>query len=251
MSALWAYLENLSAVREGEVVALSPEEARHVQTRRLRVGDPVVLFDGRGRTADGEIESILKKETIVRANAVREEPDSNSEFVLATAIPKGDRLSTMLQMLSQLGIVRWRPLVLEDSAVRKLDSDAARLRRILIESCKVARRPWALEIAAPAGLPEAIAEASGPIFFGDREGEGGCLDPLASLLVIGPEAGLTDRERAALRKAGAHPRSFGPHNLRIETAAIAGATAHHLSRSSSPASSLTPLETGSEPRTRP
>jgi 16S rRNA (uracil1498-N3)-methyltransferase len=235
VSALWAYLESLSEVREGEVLVLSSEEARHVQTRRLRMGDPIVLFDGRGHVADGQIESIRKKETLVRTDGPRKEPESTSEFVLATAIPKGDRLSTMLQMLSQLGVVRWRPLVFDDSAMRKLDSDGARLRRILIESCKVARRSWALEISSPIGLDEAIADASGPIFFGDREGEAGGLDPLASLLVIGPEAGLTERERTVLRDAGASPRSLGPHNLRIETAAIAGATAHHLSRAGRPA----------------
>ena len=77
--------------------------------------------------------------------------------VIASAVPKGDRLSTMLQMLSQLGVRVWQPLVLEHSVVRRVDPEAARLRRILVESAKLARRPWLLEIRPPLGLDALLA----------------------------------------------------------------------------------------------
>jgi 16S rRNA (uracil1498-N3)-methyltransferase len=227
VSELWAYVEELA---NSGGVELSAEEARHVATRRLRVGDSVVVFDGRGRLANARLESIAKRRTVVEVEKIREEPRLNSGFVLASAIPKGDRLSTMLQMLSQLGLESWRPLILKESAVRKFDPQASRVQRILIESCKVARRAWALDVLAPVELAEVLDSVRGSIFYGDREGEALPLDPQASLLLIGPEAGFVEDETRMIRAAGGAPRSFASHNLRIETAAIAGAVARHLAR---------------------
>jgi len=227
VSRLWAFTE---ALGEPGGIVLSPDEARHVATRRLQVGDALVLFDGRGRVAEARLASITRRETRVEVEEIRERPRLDAGFVLASAIPKGDRLSTMLQMLSQLGIETWQPLQLADSSVRTLDPTAKRLHRIVIESCKVARRAWALEVRAPIDLAGALASASGPIFFGDREGEVASLDSEASLLLIGPEAGFNAAERQRILEAKGQPRSFASHNLRIETAAIAGAVAHHLAR---------------------
>lgn len=227
MSELWVYVEELS---EPGRLELSPDEARHLATRRLRVGDGLVVFDGAGQLADARLESMAKRRTVIEVGAIRSQPRLDSGIVLASAIPKGDRLSTMLQMLTQLGIDTWQPLVLADSAVRELDPAAARLRRILIESCKVARRAWSLDIREPIDLASALASTAGPICFGDREGEARPLDPETALLLIGPEAGFSETERRAILAANAQPRCFAPHNLRIETAVIAGAVAYHFAR---------------------
>lgn len=239
MSELWCHVEVLQG--PGRVV-LAAEEARHVVSRRLRVGETLVVFDGRGRVAEARIESMTKRAVELEVAVPREVDRPGSGFVLASAIPKGDRLSTMLQMLSQLGVETWQPLLLEESAVRKLDPEAPRLQRILIESCKVARRPHAMHVLPPTGLGEALAAASGSIWFGDRlagsqsdasndsasEPGGVGLAADAGLLLIGPEAGFSDSERASILAAGGRPCAFAPHNLRIETAAIAGAVAYHL-----------------------
>jgi 16S rRNA (uracil1498-N3)-methyltransferase len=228
MSQLWAFVEDL--VGSGPI-ALSPDEARHVAARRLRVGDRIVVFDGRGRTADTEIETISKKSVSLVAGAVRETPRPTSGFVLASAIPKGDRLSTMLQMLSQLGLEIWQPLLLDDSAIRRLDSESNRLGRILVESAKVARRPWLLELRPAHSLEEVLADlpSGAAIFFGDREGAAvGITAAGPALVLIGPEAGFSERERGLLKQANALPRRFAPHNLRIETAAVAAVVAANL-----------------------
>ena len=94
----------------------------------------------------------------------------------------------------------------------------------------MARRSWALEVLPPSRLEGVLSAVEGRIFYGDREGEGLPLDPDAALLLIGPEAGFSDDELGSIRAAGGEPRSFSSNNLRIETAAIAGAVAHHLAR---------------------
>lgn len=228
MSECWVFIEELAGSCS---VTLAPDEARHLVARRLRVGDPLVVFDGLGHTAPARIESLGKPSTRVRVDAIVEVARPDSTFVLASAIPKGDRLSTMLQMLTQLGLVSWQPLVLEDSAVREFDPNSKRLVRILIESCKVSRRPWRLDVRDPCSLEQVLARRSseGPIYFGDREGESVGFDARAGTVLIGPEAGFSESERQLLRDVGAQSRSFGVHNLRIETAAAA-AVALHLAR---------------------
>ena len=229
MSNLWALAQDLD---EPGVYMLDADESRHVTTRRLRVGDWLVLFDGAGRRAEAQIEATRKKSVEVRVDSVERVPAPVSRCVVATAIPKGDRLSTMLQMLTQLGVTDWQPLVLQDSAVRSLDPEAKRLRRILVESAKVARRPWLLSVAAPRELDAVLADRDGadvgPIYFGDREGSGGGFEPGADLVLIGPEAGFTESERERMLQKGALPCAFSPHNLRIEVAAISAAVALNL-----------------------
>lgn len=227
MSLLWIFLESLSGP---EVVTLEPDEARHVAARRLRAGDPIVAFDGAGRTAAARIETLARRTIEIRIDRVAETPEPDDRWILATAIPKGERLATMWQMLVQLGVPVWQPIVFADSAVRELDVRSPRLRRILIESAKLARRPWLMEVAAPCRLDALLASpdlrAGGEaICYGDREGEQVGIPPGAPLVVIGPEAGLCADEIAELKAVGARACTLGMHNLRIETAAVAAAAA--------------------------
>lgn len=228
MSEFWAYADLLPD--EGPL-ALSPEESRHVSARRLRVGDALVAFDGRGKLGKARLESASKREAVVCVEEIREQPRGDAGFILASAIPKGDRLSSMLPMLSQLGLQTWQPLVLEESVAMRLDPSAPRLRRILIESAKVARRPWLLAVEVPCSLADAIARHGerGPIRFGDREGAPAGRSGDAGLMAIGPEAGFSAAEHALLRSSGAEAICLAPYNLRIETAAVAAAAVHVIS----------------------
>ena len=219
MSVFWAFSEEDVTVGER---ALSGDESRHLGARRLRPGDPLVVFDGRGGTGDARLVEATKRAARVEIGSVEHVSAPSEGPVIASAIPKGDRLSTMLQMLSQLGARVWQPLVLEHSVVRRVDPEAARLRRILVESAKLARRPWLLEVRSPLGLEALLAEPRrGAACYGDREGATGPLPAECDLVVIGPEAGFSEGEREALARSDVRPAAFAPHNLRIETAAIA------------------------------
>ena len=227
MSLLWLFLESISGPA---VVALAPDEARHVAARRLRVGDAIIAFDGAGRTADARIETLARRTIEIRIDRVVEAPPPADPWILATAIPKGERLATMLQMLVQLGVPVWQPIAFADSVIRDLDVHSPRLRRILIESAKLARRPWLMEIGDPRPLAALLDSPDrragvGALCFGDREGEEVGIPPGASLVVIGPEAGLCPDEIGRLKAIGARACALGMHNMRIETAAVAAAAA--------------------------
>ena len=62
-------------------------------------------------------------------------------------------------------------------------------------------------------------------------GEAAGIGRAVAVIAIGPEAGFSARELDRLRGAGARARAFGPHNLRIETAAVAAAVARFVAAS--------------------
>ncbi|MEM9177339.1 MAG: RsmE family RNA methyltransferase [Myxococcota bacterium] len=228
MSVFWAYTE--SPLTTGPC-DLSADEARHLGARRLRPGGALVVFDGEGGVGEARLVEASKRSARVEVVSVDHAPRPAAGPVLASAIPKGDRLSTMLQMLSQLGARVWQPLVLEHSVVRSVDPTSARLQRILVESAKVARRPWLLEVRPAIGLDRLLADArSAPAFYGDRQGAAGPLPAAAGLVVIGPEAGFSEGEHEDLSRAAVLPAAFSAHNLRIETAAIAAAVSTFAGR---------------------
>jgi 16S rRNA (uracil1498-N3)-methyltransferase len=57
-----------------------------------------------------------------------------------------------------------------------------------------------------------------PVVEGFREGP--------ALILVGPEGGFTEEERAFVRAAGAFAISLGPRILRAETAALAALSAY-------------------------
>ncbi|MEE8165440.1 MAG: RNA methyltransferase PUA domain-containing protein, partial [Myxococcota bacterium] len=104
MSQFWAWVEDLAASGPYE---LSSEEVRHAASRRLRVGDELVVFDAKGRLASARVEGLGRGSTRLEVGAIRTVPSPNSGFGLAPAIPTAQRLSTMLQMWTQLGLEIW------------------------------------------------------------------------------------------------------------------------------------------------
>lgn len=222
MSLLWVFVEDLSSQVH---ISLSADESRHVAARRLKSGDRVVAFDGAGTTAFARIAVVGRRGVELERDEVAFTPRPVGDWLLATAIPKAERLATLLPMLTQLGVGCWQPLALDDSVVRTLDPEAARFRRILVESAKLARRPWLLDVRPACDLEAVLREgASRPfVCFGDRDGDEAGIPAAASLVVIGPEAGFSEREHRRLVEIGARACSLSPFNLRIETAAIAAA----------------------------
>jgi len=228
MSQLWVWIETLAEVGVQE---LTVDEARHVISRRLRVGDSLTVFDAQGKTACANVTALVRKSVEVDVGPIDFATEPHSGFRLATAIPKGERLSAMLQMWTQLGLEVWQPLICEDSAIRKLDPDSSRLRRILIEGCKVARRPWAMRILPPLELEAALGsrDPETPLYYADQSGVRVCFGSEVGWVFVGPEAGFRRAEIERLESAGAKPLSLGPYNLRIETAGVAAMAVFNVS----------------------
>jgi 16S rRNA (uracil1498-N3)-methyltransferase len=199
---------------------LDPEEAHHVRSvLRLAVGDRVRVADGAGLVGEGALAAVGKQAVTVICDTAAPVPEAAASLLtVAVAPPKGDRWCDLIRALSELGVGRVVPLDCDRGA--REAGTGQRLQRIARESLKQSNR----------GRLLAMGDAMRP---GDLRGHLVLCDPggaparpgpaTATTLVVGPEGGFTDRERAALHAAGAVAVRLASGILRIETAAAAAA----------------------------
>src|ERR1700727_971629 len=102
-------------------------ENHSVRVLRLRVGDTLTLFDGRGGEYGGRIEE-MRRDTV--QVSVREHRDDEREspfhLTLAQGISRGERMDWVVQKATELGVSRIAPLFTERSMVRLDEKQAAR-----------------------------------------------------------------------------------------------------------------------------
>lgn len=189
------------------------DEDRHHLTRvlRLRTGDPLTLGDGRGRWRTAVMGPELTSLATVLATE-RLEPAITVGFALV----KGDRPELIVQKLTELGVDRISPFRAERSVVRWDDDRAAkaigRMRAVARNAAMQCHRPWLPVVDDVVDFHVLAAEPGAA-----RADRGGVPPSLAhSPLLVGPEGGWSDAERAVDLPAVA----LGDHVLRAETAAF-------------------------------
>jgi 16S rRNA (uracil1498-N3)-methyltransferase len=210
----------------GELVRLSRDETTHARARRAGPGAEVVLVDGSGAEAHGRLERFDRSGAEVRIEFLRPAPsDAASALRLLVAAVRVERLAWIAEKATELGATA---IVLVASArtqsFRAAPSLRSRLERIVREAAKqsdLARWP---AIEGPRALSEALrSEASRHRLLLDAEGEPfpDALAPGAASLLVGPEGGWTDAERAAAASEGWLAAALPAGKLRAETAAVA------------------------------
>ncbi len=213
----------------GTWTALEPDAEGHARVLRLREGERVVLFDGRGRRA----EATLKARDGRAGAEITSEPThvSAPRLTLVQAVPKGDKLDDVVRMATEIGVSAIHLALTERCVARprgeRADRQVARLARIAWAAAAQAEQAWVPDVLAPSTLDEVVARAplaaarvlaaprtGSPIgSLGPRELEGG------AWLLVGPEGGLTPEEEATLVRAGWRAVSLATGVLRTETAA--------------------------------
>ena len=225
MAAPRFLIESLPA--EGEVAWLDRDEARHaVGSRRLGEGDPVELVDGRGGVATARLGRDRDHAGNLGAVVaeVRRFPRPEPSIHAAAAVPKGDRLGTMLDAVGELAVNSFTPLDCDHSVTPAAKVAGERAGRILAEALKQSRGAWLTELRPerdPAAFVKAAVEAGQRAVVLDPRGR-----PLAQAvagadavaLVAGPEGGFSEAELRAMHEAGAVPASLGCTVLRVELA---------------------------------
>ncbi|NOY16327.1 MAG: 16S rRNA (uracil(1498)-N(3))-methyltransferase [Gammaproteobacteria bacterium] len=210
---------------ENSLITLSGKEAWHaLAVRRLNVGDPIRLIDGKGNVAWASVENQQGRNTAsIRVGDVSYFLPQVPSIILATAVAKGDRQTIMLDMATQLGISAWQPLLCQRSVSKVGKNSTDRWRRICLEACKQSGSAWLPELL-PAAKPEDVAReacARGrEVLLAHPDGELNTVSPVDKLLLVGPEGGFTDEEVNKIIAAGAKKINLGKNILRIETAAV-------------------------------
>jgi 16S rRNA (uracil1498-N3)-methyltransferase len=214
----------------GETGVLDGPEGHHAASvRRLRVGEELVLADGRGGRVRCGIESVDKNALGLTVLERTHVPQPRPRVVVAQALVKGDRGELAVELATEAGvdaIVPWRAsrcVARWDEGPRGVKA-LAKWRATAREAAKQSRRAWVPEVAEPVGTAELAAlagKAAKAMVL--HESAAGRLANLPTdgdlLLVVGPEGGISDEELAVLADAGAVPVRLGPSVLRASTAA--------------------------------
>jgi 16S rRNA (uracil1498-N3)-methyltransferase len=224
------------ALRAGSMSFLPEESAHHaVHVLRLRAGDEVTLFNGRGGEYAGRIAAMEKLRVSVDVLAHRPvERESPLAVTLVQGVSSSDKMDFTVQKATELGVSALQPVVAARSLGRlageRAEIKRAHWQRVAVSACEQCGRNRIPEVR-PVLPIAAYWRASAP------DGTRLLLSPLAALglrtmkldgavaLAAGPEAGFTAEEEAMLAEAGFTPVRLGPRMLRTETAALAALAA--------------------------
>ena len=221
----------------GAQFSLAADAAQHVsRALRLKAGDALVVFDGRGGEYDAAIQRIEKERVDVKVAAWRDvERESALRVGLAQGLPEADKMDWIIQKAVELGAAWIQPLVCDRSVVRLSSERAAKReahwRRVAIAACEQSGRNVVPEVRPTLGFMAWIAiPAAGPRWMLSPQAAaiGAHPRPAAPLeLLVGPEGGLSERERELAVAQGCGSVALGPRILRTETAPIAALAAIH------------------------
>jgi len=227
-----------TALAPGARITLDRKAANYLgNVLRLKPDDPVLLFNG----SEGEWRSRLVREKKALALAVEERtreqtPPGDLHYLFAPL--KHVRLDYMVQKAVELGVSRLQPVLTRHTQAERVNLERMRANAIeAAEQCGILNLP---EIAKPRGIDNFIAtwKPDRVLIFCDEEAD--VKDPVAALasarsgglagrtppsVLIGPEGGFHQAERAALCKLPNVVRlALGPRILRADTAAVAALT---------------------------
>ena len=219
----------------GTRVPLDRAQANYlVNVLRRKPGDPVLVFNGR----DGEWRALLgqdgKKSVAldVRERTRPQPAPGNLDYLFAPL--KHARLDYMVQKAVEMGASRLRPVLTQHGQAERINLERMRANAIeAAEQCGILSLP---EISEPVALTKLLAafDPARLLVFCDEDAE--VKDPVAALtaaraggdapppvaVLIGPEGGFSESERAMLLKVPRVVRlSLGPRILRADTAAVA------------------------------
>jgi len=213
---------------------LPESAARHIaQVLRLSKGSELTLFDGSGLEYTATIESATKSAVTVQlGSALASATESALRVCLWHGLCRSDRMDTVVQKATELGVTEIQPVVTERDVVRLDPRRAAKKlehwHSIAISACEQSGRVRIPLVHPVATLGHCLQEfaanqkSSATALMFDPEGEPGIrrhLLPQRDVLVLtGPEGGFSAIEKAAAKEAGFSLVSLGPRILRTETA---------------------------------
>jgi 16S rRNA (uracil1498-N3)-methyltransferase len=215
----------------GAKVPLEPPQVNYLRNvLRRKAGEAVLVFNGRDGEWRGMLEEGGKRSVLLLVDErIRTQTQALDLHYLFAPL-KHARLDYMVQKAVELGVSRLQPVLTRHSQIARVNLDRMRANAIeAAEQCGILTLP---EVAGPVTLDRMIAERDPArlLVFCDEDAQ--VKDPIAALsavrpsevlaVLIGPEGGFADDERAALVALPNVVRlALGPRILRADTAAVA------------------------------
>jgi 16S rRNA (uracil1498-N3)-methyltransferase len=217
-------------IAASQELKLGREQAHYLRhVLRLQEGGEVLVFNGR----DGEWQARLlaagKRDAALKAEKqIRLQPATRGP-VYAFAPLKHARLDYVVQKAVEMGASRLSPVLTQHTQVNRMNMERMRANAVeAAEQCGILSLPEFDEPQPLGRWVDSLGEDRVLVFCDEGEVERspvGALGPVkdrAIALLVGPEGGFSDEERANLRaRKNVIALSLGPRILRADTAAVA------------------------------
>lgn len=218
------------------VISIIGEDAHHIaRSLRMAVGEQITVCDMQGNEYECKIASFDEdREVFAEILSVKHSENEPKCYIkLFQALPKGDKLDTIIQKAVECGVSEIIPFQSERCVVKiKNEAEARkteRRQRISAEAAKQCGRSVIPEIRPSVSFGEALRLADSELCLFCYEGDGtrplgkilrGYGDKLPSSISIfvGSEGGFSINEAETARKAGMIMTGLGKRILRTETA---------------------------------
>ncbi|MCO5297637.1 MAG: 16S rRNA (uracil(1498)-N(3))-methyltransferase [Fimbriimonadaceae bacterium] len=190
---------------------------------RLEQGAHLAVLPGDGTLIRCE----LRGPEAIPLEVASPETESPRHVTIAQALPKGDRLDSIVRCCTEIGVAAFVLFPSDRSVVKwdeaKLAGRLERFRTVAREAAEQSFRTRVPTIEYASSLSEVLARHPDATVLSEVEGT---VSPLraegedARVVVVGPEGGWAPRE---LEQIGGRGVTLGPRVLRVDTAAIAAA----------------------------
>lgn len=220
---------------EKGMLRVGGNEGRHIRrVLRLKAGDEIVVFNGSAKEYEGTIVEEGPSSVLIKIqNIFPSTRESHLEISLAQSLLKGEKMDTLIQKATELGVKtvipffssRSVPLLEKSQRLKRHD----RWEKIAIGASKQCGRGVVPKIEPLQTYSEMLQTASQDslrLIFWEKGGERlkEALEKLKGkkkvFFIIGPEGGLNQEEVEHARRIGFIPVTFGQRILRSETASL-------------------------------
>jgi len=215
----------------GERIALERNQSNYLgNVLRLSAGDTILVFNGQDGEWQAEIAGRKRPDQLTVVSQTRPQ-DRLPDIAYVFAPLKHARLDYMVQKAVEMGASRLQPVLTRFTQVSRVNS--ARMRANVIEAAEQCGITGLADVAEPVPLDRFVSQrdAKRLLVFCDEAAD--VADPLQALqggltapdgidVLIGPEGGFAEEERALLlRQPHILRLALGPRILRADTAAVA------------------------------
>jgi 16S rRNA (uracil1498-N3)-methyltransferase len=220
-----------AALREGERIALERNQSNYLgNVLRLSAGETILVFNGRDGEWRAQIEGRKRPDGLSIVARTRPQ-DRLPDIAYVFAPLKHARLDYMVQKAIEMGASVLQPVLTRHTQVSRVNVE--RMRANVIEAAEQCGILSLAAVAEPVALDRFLErrEAKRLLVFCDEAADIG--NPIEALqqglsategidVVIGPEGGFAEEERALLLRQPRTLRlSLGPRILRADTAGVA------------------------------
>ena len=198
-----------------------------ISVMRMKTGAHVKLFDDQSGEWLGEASDVGKRSLTIALRGQLRPREIVPDIWLAAAPIRKARYDWVAEKACELGVDRFIPVLMQRCVADKVKPD--RLRAHMIEAAEQCGRtalPKVDEVSKLSAFLKML-EPGRTLFFADEQGGAPAAKACAAhsgpaVIIVGPEGGFTDQERALLvAHSSTVPISLGPRILRADSAAIA------------------------------